>query len=156
MDKYSVSEIFQFAIKIEENGERFYRSLAKKLDDKELKELFEFLADAEIKHKNTFQDMVAKFENYESQEIYPQEYFTYLQSYVKNTIFDIGQIDEEIERINDPISAFTFAIKMEADSILYYMQIKDLVPKEQHNVIDEIIEEERKHYVDLSELRKWT
>jgi len=33
---FDVSEVFQFAIRIEENGERFYRKVAEKNSDKEI------------------------------------------------------------------------------------------------------------------------
>jgi len=37
---FSPSEIFQFAIKIEENGEAFYRKMSNKFKDSQTKELF--------------------------------------------------------------------------------------------------------------------
>jgi len=53
MSELNVQEVFQFAVNIEENGEIFYRKIADKFrDKKELKELFEFLANEEEKHKN--------------------------------------------------------------------------------------------------------
>ena len=47
-----------------------------------------------------------------------------------------------------------FAIKRELDSILYYHEIKRLVPVAQHAAIEQIIEEERKHFSALTEMKK--
>jgi len=47
-----------------------------------------------------------------------------------------------------------FGIQRELDSTLYFHEIKKFVPKSQHNLIDRIIDEERKHFSKLSELRK--
>jgi rubrerythrin len=40
------------------------------------------------------------------------------------------------------------------DSILYYHEIKRFVPASQHATLDQIIEEERKHFAKLSEVKK--
>ncbi|MCK4339265.1 MAG: rubrerythrin, partial [Candidatus Cloacimonetes bacterium] len=53
---FNASEIYQFAIRIEENGEKFYRQMAKKLDEPKVKELFTLLADDEVVHKKTFKE----------------------------------------------------------------------------------------------------
>ena len=156
MNEFNISEIFQFAIKIEENGEKFYKELSEKLEDKDTKELFAYLADEEIKHKRTFEVLLSKFQKYESPETYPSEYFTYLQAYANNIVFDVEKLENEISQINNAMDAISFAIKMEADSVLYYLQIKDLIPKDQHKLIDNIVEEERKHYVNLTEIKKWS
>ena len=47
-----------------------------------------------------------------------------------------------------------FAIRRELDSILYYHEIKKLVPAAQHGTIEQIIDEERKHYSILSAMKK--
>jgi rubrerythrin len=51
-------------------------------------------------------------------------------------------------------SAFSYAIDIEMNSILYYQEIKNLVTQDQHGIIDRIIDEERNHFVTLSEKRK--
>jgi hypothetical protein len=40
------------------------------------------------------------------------------------------------------------------DSVLYYHEIKRFVATGQHDAIDKIIEEERKHFSQLSKMRK--
>ena len=47
-----------------------------------------------------------------------------------------------------------FAIRREIDSINYYNEIKSFVPEEQRNLVEEIIEEERRHFLKLSEFKK--
>jgi len=45
-------------------------------------------------------------------------------------------------------------MQRELDSILYYHEVKNLVPAAQHEAIEKIIEEERKHYTTLLEMKK--
>ena len=58
----------------------------------------------------------------------------------------------ELDAAKDPLAAIQFAIRRELDSILYYEEVKMLVPKHQRRSIDGIIEEERRHYLTLLEL----
>jgi len=154
MSVFEPSEVFQFAIRIEEGGEKFYREMAKKLPDAEVKKLFSVLAEEEIKHKKTYQDMVSKIEEYEPAESYPGEYFAYLRAYADNIIFTPQKMEEKIKSITNAKSALEFAIDRELDSILYYEEAKKLVPKNQRVLIDTIIEEERRHFVKLSKCNK--
>jgi rubrerythrin len=154
MSLFEPSEIFQFAIRIEENGEKYYRQMAQKLNDDEIKQLFNSLADDEVKHKQIYQDMVSKIEKYEPFENYPGEYFEYLRAYADNIIFDEKSFDKKISQINDKISALDFAINNEMASVLYYEEIKKLVPENKRNAIDKIIEEERRHFVRLSGIKR--
>jgi rubrerythrin len=149
---FSVSEIFQFAIAIEENGYKFYKTASEKVNDPSTKEMFAILSQEEVKHKKIFSEMLDKIEVYNPQEIYPEEYFLYLKSYVDNIIFN-PQKAQEIETNFDTIKALNFAIQRELDSILYYLEIKKLVPEIHSKQIDKIVEEEHRHFVKLSTLK---
>jgi rubrerythrin len=150
---FDPSEVFQLAIRIEENGEKFYRSMAEKLQDPQVKELFLFLADEEVGHKNFYKDILSKIDTFEPYESYPGEYFSYLRAYANNIIFSEKTFEVKLEQIADALSAIDFAIKAELDSILYYQEIKKLVPEKKHVQIDEIIEEERRHFVKLTDIK---
>ncbi|MCM8777080.1 MAG: ferritin family protein [Candidatus Omnitrophica bacterium] len=149
---FDVSEVLQFAIRIEERGEDFYRRVAGKVSDSELKNIFTFLADEEIVHKKIFTEMVGKITKYEPPETYPGEYFQYLRSYADSIIFP-SEIERELDTQGGVIKAIDFGIRRELDSIMYYLETKAVVPETQHSVMDKIIEEERTHFVRLSSLK---
>jgi rubrerythrin len=154
MSVFNSSEVYQFAIKIEENGEKFYRQMAAKLPDKKVKELFTFLADEEVQHKATFSAMLSKFEDYKPAESYPGEYFAYLKAYADNLVFGFGKFDGDIAGIENAESALQFAIGKELDTIMYFQEMKNLVPESETKRINAIIEEERRHVVKLSEFKR--
>lgn len=154
MSMFNSSEIYQFAIKIEENGEKFYRQMTEKLDDSKVKELFTFLANEEVDHKRTFEKMLSKFEDYTPVESYPGEYFAYLKAYADNLVFGFSKFDDDISKIGDAVSAVQFAIGKELDTIMYFQEMKNIVPKSELNRINAIINEERKHVVKLSEIKR--
>ncbi len=155
MNTFEASDIVEFAIGIEENGENFYRYAIQLVKDKDAKQLFARLADDERTHKKTFEKLLANIEKYEIPESYDGEYRAYLYDYVDNSIvFSRAALDKLLMKIKDALSAIDFAIRREMDSILYYSEIKRYVPASQHQIIDKVIEEERRHFSVLSEIRK--
>jgi len=150
---FDISEIYQFAISIEENGERFYREVSGKFSDERIKEIFNFLADEEVKHKETFKGLLEKILEYKPAETYPGEYFAYLKAYAQELIFPV-QVEKEIEEKMTVKEVLDFAIRRELDSILYYTEVKNVIPETQHTQLDKIIEQERQHFIKLSNLKK--
>lgn len=151
---FDPSEVFQLAIRIEENGEKFYRTMSQKLKDPEIKEVFKFLAEEEIAHKNFYKETLSEFEHYEPYESYPDEYFSYLRSYADRIIFSQKTFEKKLNEISDVISAIDFAIGAELDSILYFQEMKKMVPENNQKKIEIIIKQERKHFVKLAKLKK--
>ena len=154
MNIFDITEIYQFAIQIEENGEKFYRAMVEKFDDPKTKELFEFLAEEEVRHEKIFKEMLAKIEDYNPQESYPSEYFAYLHAYADNLVFTLDKIEEDISSLHAVDEALQYAIGKELDTILYYHEMRNVVPEHQQKMVDDIIDEERKHVVKLTEMKR--
>jgi len=149
----NISEVYQIAIKIEENGVKFYSSWSKKVKDKKLKNIFLALSNAEVEHKKTFEKMLKEIETYEPKEIYPEEYFQYLRAYADGLIFDTKEIEKKAKQIKSVSKALDFAIGKEKDSILYYQEVKNIIPPHQIKELEKIINEERRHFFDLTYIR---
>jgi len=153
--EFEASDIFEIAMRIEENGSSFYRYAVQIAGDEEAKALFGFLAGEEEKHKEIFKKMLSGIERHDPPESYPGEYGAYLREYADNhLIFTKDVMDREMIGIKDALSAIEFAIRRELDSILYYQEIKGFIAKSRHGDIDKIINEERKHFKVLSEQKK--
>ncbi|MDQ5988157.1 MAG: hypothetical protein CSYNP_03913 [Syntrophus sp. SKADARSKE-3] len=154
MSVFKGSDIVEFAVRIEENGENFYRFAVQLAKDEETKQIFMNLAQAEANHKRTFEKIFASMEKDIPAESYDGEYMAYIHNYVDNNIiFNKEIMDKELANVKDSLSAIDFALRRELDSILYYHEIKRLVAATEHGAIEEIIEEERKHFNGLSNLR---
>jgi rubrerythrin len=151
---FEAKEIFKFAIRIEENGEKFYRFASNLADDEEIKRTFNYLADEEVKHKKTFTKLLSEITKDVSFENYSDEYFDYLRCYVDNVIFTEEQLEKQQKEVKDVLSAIKFAMQKELDSVLYYHEVEKFVSDKQKDLIQEIIAEERKHYAKLSEMKK--
>ncbi|MFA5780160.1 MAG: ferritin family protein [Elusimicrobiota bacterium] len=148
MNIFSVREIIEFAVEIEKNGERFYRYAAGKFSDEKLKSLFLTLADEEVEHRKKFEGFLEKVENSAPPEAFNEEYFQYLKVFADGKIFN-----KILPEIKKPVDAIQFALNAERDSILYYLEAKNFVLSDEKNIIDEIIEQERQHFVKLSHMK---
>ncbi len=147
---FSADEIFEMALKIEQNGEKFYRHSAAKLADPEAIRLLLKLADMEVDHQKVFNGMRATLSAADKKAMTfdpNSESGLYLASLANTKVFfekDIGTSDlEEI---------FKAALAAEKDSIAFYLGMKDLVPGgSSQEKIEEIIREEMRHIRVLGE-----
>jgi len=157
--EFNANEIFEIAIRIEENGAQFYRRAAEFQTDEENRQALEKLAAMEDTHKATFEKM--------RQDLSAAE--------KKTTVFDPNNESSQYlaamadahggegspaaadkltgkESISEIID---IALDLEKESILFYLGLKDLVPPQYgQDKLDKIIGEERRHIVQLNALRK--
>lgn len=152
---FKAVEILKTAVRIEENGIVFYREVLKKFEEKEVQEIFSFLAAEDERHRDIFEEMLSKAEPYEMAESYPGEYKAYLHAFADEHVFNKERAGEVAARkIKDIREAVQFGIEIELDSINFYQEIKQFVLDHQKDTIDKIIEEERSHFLKLSNIKK--
>ncbi len=153
MDNYNVGEVYQFAVRIEENGQKVYNYFAQKfIANREVSELFASLAKQEANHKNIFEDMVEEMLDYSLNPQYPDDYFLYIRAFADNVLFN--EKDMEKENISTVEEALDFAIKKELDTINYYNTLQNFVNSEHHDKIFDIIKEEQKHFLRLVDIKE--
>ena len=58
--KFSGSELLQMAIQLEKEGKEFYTAVMESVKDPKAKEIFQFLANEEVKHEEIFREMLSK------------------------------------------------------------------------------------------------
>ena len=152
MSIFAASDVLQFALRMEENGGLFYQKASELSQNSEVKKLFGYLASEEAEHKKTFEKFLSQVTLYEPPEEYPGEYLSYLHNYIDGKIFFTN--DDSMTKALDVASALEFAIQREMDAILYYSELKSFVNADDAKALDAIIEEERKHFAQLSEIMK--
>ncbi len=148
-------DVVNFAIRIEENGERFYREAAEIITHRPVKELFERLAEEETVHRRTFERLLSGLGDYRPPETYEGEYLAYLKDFIDGkAVFKEHPNIAQLAKASSIAGALDFAIQREMDSILYYQEIKKFVGAGHTEAIDLIIDEERMHFALLSKLRR--
>ena len=154
MNLFTASDILQFAIRIEEDGEHFYRRAASFADTADINRLFNELADEEIHHKKIFTDMLEKITDIRPPETYPGEFMDYLRDYIDGKVVFSTDLKTMVDDIRDSVSALKFAMGRELESIAYYHEVKSFVPQKHYSQVDAIIMEERRHFAKLAEVLK--
>lgn len=152
---FSGSELINIAIGIERRGIAFYDTMSKSSDNPMARGIFQHLADMERQHAQIFQGMLDEVDKYQIPETYIEEYGAYLEALVDSAVFTDDMITGEMAtQVDNDIKALELAIAAEKDSILFYYQMKDIMPKPVQPTVDEIIMEEKSHLRELSELKK--
>ncbi len=151
----NIHDVVNFAIRIEENGERFYREAAEIITNQPVKELFERLAEEETVHRKTFERLLSGLGDYQPPETYEGEYLAYLKDFIDGkAVFKDHPKIPQLAKTSSIAGALDFAIQREVDSILYYQEIKKFVGTRHTEAIDRIIDEERMHFAFLSKSRR--
>ncbi|MEN6373527.1 MAG: ferritin family protein [Smithella sp.] len=152
---FTASEVVEFAERIHENGANFYRYAIQLVKDQEAKDLFAELAAEEEKYEKTLDKIFANIEKSIPEETYAGEYAQYLRNYIDNNIvFTQEAVNKDLAEVKDACSALGLAARRELDSISFYESIKRLVPQDQYEAIDNLIDKEREHYVQLTNMRQ--
>jgi rubrerythrin len=151
---FAASEIVEIGIQIEINGRDFYNTLAGKFEDQKAKGLFKYLADEEEKHIAVFQKILESVDKYEPVESYPGEYFSYMKNLAAEHVFTRKNEGSKIAgKVKTEKEALDLGIGFEKDSIIFYLEMKQMVSQNQYKVIDQLIAQEQGHLRKLTELK---
>jgi rubrerythrin len=151
---FSGSELISVAIGIEGRGIAFYDSMADATKNANTREVFRYLANMEREHLRTFQGMLAGADKLQFAET-AVEYTAYLQALVDSAVFSDELIASQLAReAKSDIAALDLGIGAEKDSILFYYEMRELMPQRAQATVSKIIAEEKSHLRQLSELKK--
>ncbi len=152
---FSGSELINIAIGIERRGIAFYDIMARSIRNATARDAFQHLADMERHHIQIFQDMLGEADKYQPAETYAGEYAHYLQTLVDSAVFTDDMVTSEVAtQADSDIEAIELAIGAEKDSILFYYEMRDIMPERAYPTVNKIIAEEKSHLRQLSELKK--
>ena len=97
MKIFDARDVIQFAIRIEEDGEAFYQKAALVAEDKDTRDLFNFLGNEEIQHKALFREMLSKMEALQPAETYDGEYAAYLSDYLDGKVIFTKEVQQDLD-----------------------------------------------------------
>lgn len=146
---FSASEIFDLAVRIEENGERFYRQAVGQVSNPVLQAMLGKMADEEMSHREWFLKMKR------SEIVQEQDFLlrTVSGMLLQDAIDDHGFSLEEVDfnSIPDEASVLQVAIGFEEDSIAFYEILGAFVQDEETRRHLFVIIEEEKRHIELLE-----
>jgi rubrerythrin len=149
---FSIGDIIDLAIQIEENGERVYRTAVDKVPNPSLASLLQWLADEEAKHIRWFSELREVANNTPIDPQVEEMGKNILRSVVGEQSFSLDEAD--FSRIDMVKELLRLAIEFENDTILFYEMIQTFVQDEETlDQLKQIIEEETRHIGLLEEYR---
>jgi rubrerythrin len=87
-------------------------------------------------------------------ETYTEEYMLYLKALVDSAVFsNVTEAQQKAGKVSGQIEAIDTGIQAEKDSILFYTELQNLVRERDRKVVLSILDEEKKHLRQLSDLK---
>jgi len=152
---FSPGELINIAIGIERSGITFYDIMARTTDNEMAREIFEEFVTMEREHLNLFQDILREVGNDQPPKTSTPEYSGYLQALIDDAVFTNDAImSEMVTQADSDIKALEVGISAEKDSILFYHELKVIMPRHTIPALDRIIAEEKSHLQQLTAIKK--
>ncbi len=150
---FTVTDICNIAIQIEQNGAEIYRNASKAVKDPKLAKALADLAKEEENHAEWFKsiqsDQILTTEQKEMEAIGR----SLLQDIVKNNSFSLDE--KTLENANEPGELITQSIELEQDTILFYEILLDFLDNDQTiEQLKIIIREEQNHITKLETMKE--
>ena len=147
---FSIRDIIDLAIQIEENAEKVYRKASGKISNPSLVSVLQRLADEEIEHAKWFSELKQKVSKMVDDPQLAEMGKRILLGLLGDESFSLKDADfSKMDRIEDLLR---LAIEFERDTVLFYEMIRPfLKTRETLDHLDEIIEEENSHIRSLQD-----
>jgi rubrerythrin len=138
-------DVFEFAMKMEEDGKNFYQEIAGKTKNEGVKSILTMLAQDEVKHYNTLKRV--------KEESVEQVEDTSVLKDAKNVFETLTYKAEDFTDPDSQIDLYKKAQELEKKSIDFYAEKVEEVSKDtQKDILSRFADEERKHYFLLEHM----
>ncbi len=152
---FNSGEVFQAAIKIEENGLNFYTKARKAVSDPDIAQLFASLADEEVGHRKYFESLLSEMpEELKRPTVSDpeQEIGMYIEALADQHVFGPGtkqaDLPANLATVED---ALKLAIQFEKDSVVFYLGMQEATCEgKAREVVGLLVREELAHVRRLS------
>ena len=147
---FTMREIIEFAIRIEENGEKVYRDASEKISDPSLISLLQRLADEESEHVRWFSELKGTAKEVRVDPQVGEMGQSLLLEIVGDQTFSLKERD--LSTIGDLREVLKIALGFEKDTVIFYELMGSFIKEDAALAkLDQIIQEENRHISVLSE-----
>ncbi|MFQ6092344.1 MAG: ferritin family protein [bacterium] len=151
---FSAREIVEAAIEKERKRRGFYSTVSELSQGDDTRGLFQFLAEEEMRHIETFSKIRDRLPEESHSPWYTEEMQAYMDGVIDGRLYAGIDTTEFVQRAIDDKEVFRLAIGFEKDSILYFREFRPYVSESDQKVVAELIEQEKGHIRKLAELKK--
>lgn len=145
---FSIQEILDLAIRLENNGESVYRQAADAVTDPELVSLLQWMAGEEAQHARWFSELKQQLKTHSPDLFMAEMSREVFGDFLGEKSFSHQDVDfSKIDRVGDLIAVF---IEFEKDTIIFYETLKPFIEDtDTLDNLDKVIAEENTHIAKL-------
>jgi rubrerythrin len=141
---FSLAEVYDLGIRIEKNGEKFYRDAMNQAWSAPIADMLKLLAEEEVKHVDFFVKRMDALKQKRENPFLDEMSTSMLKDILGNQTFSLK--DTDVSKIRSVDELVALAIEFEKDTILFYEMVGSLMTDEKpRRELKEIIEEEERH-----------
>ena len=147
---FKAADVAKAAVEIEKKGEAFYRRMAEQTKDDALRSLFIHLAGEEHKHELIFSNLLTRLGSVELPAwSTTEEYGEYVDALISSHALFDAQAEALMTGAADAEGGVRMALSFEKDTLLFFMELKELVPDAEKAAVQRCVDEERLHIRQL-------
>jgi rubrerythrin len=152
---FDIIDVLQFAIRMETDGAEYYELASKNASGPTSRLMLTSLAAIERGHKALFEKLLKERQAVDGGHVDPEVdaiVTSFLASWMEGAVFDKDEgAALEVAKSGAIADILRMAVRMEKDSIVFYIGLKDYVAdRDAKRILDRIIKEELRHVADLS------
>jgi rubrerythrin len=149
---FTLSDICNIAVQIERNGERIYRAAGKNTDDTQMAQVFNWMADEEMRHAQWFEELDLPSRLPTGHEEIESMGRSLLQEMMKDQTFSLE--DDRMRAVRDLDGLFELSMEFEQDTILFYEALRSFIDDPDVVVqLNRVISEEHGHMRQLESMK---
>jgi rubrerythrin len=154
-ERYTLTDVFLMALRIEKNGYAFYYDLASSTLRSDLKKLFFFLAKEESDHVDLFRKLYDECRQHvvEASTAIGAN-FLEIDRIANQHVFVRSSFEEIKRKIKTADDAIACAISFEEDTIKFFTQLLGQVDTAHHEIIQALIKKEEEHRTKLQAVQQ--
>ena len=150
---FTIADIRDIAIQIEQNGEKAYRQASQQVADPAIAEIFSWMADEEKRHAQWFASIESDKELTEEQQALEEMGRGLLKEMIADQTFSMEH--KELLGAKTFLETVVQSKSFEKDTILFYQFIRGVLDDDDAcRQIDLIIAEEQNHFARLTEMEE--
>lgn len=152
---FNVGEFLNVAVKDEETGIAVYKALAQTTKNEELKSGYLRIMKQEEGHAERFRKMLEEVGAQKPVERFPGQYDEFLKALLESRAFhEPSTAADKAREVKGDSQAVDLALRMEKDTLLFYLELRQFIPDTHQKYVSDIIAEEEGHIRDLQEMRR--
>jgi rubrerythrin len=141
---FTLAEVYDLGIRIERNGEKFYRDALKQAWSAPIADMLKLLAEEEVKHVDFFVKRMDAVAQKRENPFLDEMGTSMLKDIVADQTFSLKEAD--VSKIRSVDELVALAIEFEKDTILFYEMVGSFMTDEEaQRELKEIVEEEERH-----------